>query len=188
MNTTSASLLERLRRPDAPDAWARFVQLYTPLLYHWASRLGLPRQDAADLVQEVLTRLVQQLPHFRYDRRQRFRGWLWTVTLNQWRAQRRRRQPALAVEDVEDGTHAATPDGVEAMTEAEYRHYLVGRALRLMQAEFQTPTWKAFWECVANERAAAEVAAELGMSAAAVYTAKSRVLRRLREELDGLMD
>ncbi|HWG41512.1 MAG TPA: sigma factor, partial [Gemmataceae bacterium] len=80
MNTTSASLLERLRRPDSRDAWSRFIHLYTPLLHHWACRLGLPRQDAADLVQEVLTRLVQQLPHFAYDRQERFRGWLWTVT------------------------------------------------------------------------------------------------------------
>jgi RNA polymerase sigma-70 factor (ECF subfamily) len=62
MNATPAGLLERLRRPGDPEAWGRFVQLYTPLLYHWARRLGLPRDGAADLVQEVLTLLVQVTP------------------------------------------------------------------------------------------------------------------------------
>ena len=188
MNTTSASLLERLRRPEEPDAWPRFVQLYTPLLHHWACRLGLSSQDAADFVQEVLTRLIQQLPHFAYDRRRRFRGWLWTVTLNVWRLQRRRRQPIPGIADVDDLAEAAVPDGVEELTEAEYRQYLTDRALRLMQAEFQPATWKAFWQCVTCGRSAADVGAELGMSVAAVYAAKSRVLRRLREELDGLLD
>ena len=83
---------------------------------------------------------------------------------------------------------AAVPDGVEELTEAEYRQYLTDRALQLMQAEFQPATWKAFWECVTGGRSAADVGAELGMSVAAVYAAKSRVLRRLREELDGLLD
>lgn len=188
MNTTSPSLLERLRRPGDEEAWPRFVQLYTPLLHHWARRLGLPDQDTADLVQEVLTRLVQQLPHFTYDHRRRFRGWLWTITLNVWRLQRRRRQAIPKTLDVNDVSEAVVPDGVEELTEAEYRQYLTGRALRLMQAEFQPTTWKAFWACVAVGRPAADVGAELGLSVAAVYAAKSRVLRRLREELDGLLD
>lgn len=185
MNTTSASLLERLRRPGETEAWPRFVQLYTPLLHLWVCRLGVPRQDTADLVQEVLTHLVQQLPHFRYDHRRRFRGWLWTITVNQWRLQHRRRQPIPTTEEVDE---AAVPDGVEALAEVEYHQYVTGRALHLMQTEFQPATWKAFWECVAGDRSAAEVAAELGMSVAAVYAAKSRVLRRLREELEGLLD
>ena len=54
MNTTSPSLLERLRQPAEQDAWARFVKLYTPLLYFWAHRLGLAESDAADLVQDDL--------------------------------------------------------------------------------------------------------------------------------------
>jgi RNA polymerase sigma-70 factor (ECF subfamily) len=58
----------------------------------------------------------------------------------------------------------------------------------LLQAEFQPNTWKAFWECVASDRSAAEVAVKLGISVASVYAAKSRVLRRLRQELDGLLD
>ncbi|HVS33977.1 MAG TPA: sigma-70 family RNA polymerase sigma factor, partial [Gemmataceae bacterium] len=67
MNSTSSSLLERLRQPGADDAWRRFVRLYTPLLFHWAQGAGLPRQDAADLVQDVLVLLVRKMPAFHYD-------------------------------------------------------------------------------------------------------------------------
>src|SRR5262249_28948935 len=44
MDRTSATLLDRLRQPGDNEAWARFVHLYTPLLFHWASRAGL-RED-----------------------------------------------------------------------------------------------------------------------------------------------
>src|SRR5258708_3966903 len=90
MHTTSASLLERLRQPDAADAWRRFVRLYTPLLYYWARGLGLPTHDAADLVQEVLVVLVHKLPEFNYDPTKSFRGWLRTIALNKWRERCRR--------------------------------------------------------------------------------------------------
>src|SRR5262245_60040259 len=88
---TPASLLERLRRPDDREAWARFVELYTPLLYFWARRTGLQQADAADLVQEVLAVLFRKLLEFTYDKQRSFRNWLRTVTLNKWRETVRRR-------------------------------------------------------------------------------------------------
>jgi RNA polymerase sigma-70 factor (ECF subfamily) len=60
--------------------------------------------------------------------------------------------------------------------------------LELMRNEFEEPTWRACFECTVNDRPAAEVARELGLSVNAVYVAKSRVLRRLRQELDGLWE
>ena len=88
---------------------------------------------------------------------------------------------------------AADPDDqpgpeAEAFWEAEYRQYLAGRALAVMRTEFQPTTWMACWECVVHDRPAAEVAAELGLSVGAVRAAKFRVLTRLRQELDGLLD
>jgi RNA polymerase sigma-70 factor (ECF subfamily) len=82
----------------------------------------------------------------------------------------------------------AVPDGVEEVIEKEYQQYLVCRALQVMKTDFQPTTWKAFWEHVCLGRPAAEVASELGMTVKAVYLAKARVLRRLREELKGLWD
>jgi RNA polymerase sigma-70 factor, ECF subfamily len=187
MHTTSASLLERLRRPGEEAAWTRFVKLYSPLLYTWAHHLGLHDPDAADLVQEVFATLVQKLPEFEYDQQNSFRSWLRTVTLNKWRDRCRRRVPAaLAPDDAALAQLAAAE--TETFGEAEYRQHLVTRALQLMQSEFSPLTWKACWEHVVAGRRAAEVAAELGISAGSVYVAKSRVLCRLREELKGLVD
>jgi RNA polymerase sigma-70 factor (ECF subfamily) len=185
VHTTPVSLLERLRDPMA-DAWEQFVQLYTPLLYAWAARAGLQEADAADLVQEVMLLLLAKLPEFRYDPAQSFRAWLRTVTLNKLRELARRGSLPLT----HDGSAAdlAGPDHLEAFWESEYRQHLVGQALRLMQTEFRPTTWQACWEHLANGRPAAEVGAELGLSAGAVRAATFRVLTRLRQRLAGLLD
>ena len=81
-----------------------------------------------------------------------------------------------------------SPDAEDAFWQVEYRQHLVNRALKLMQAEFEDSTWKACWECVVAGKPAAEVADELGLTVPAVYAAKSRVLRRLREQLAGLLE
>jgi RNA polymerase sigma-70 factor (ECF subfamily) len=188
MYTTSVSLLQRLRQPGEEEAWNRLVELYTPLLFYWARRVGLGEEDAADLVQEVFTVLIQKLPEFTYDPNQSFRGWLRTITLNKWRDSRRRRIPAPVPADQATLAQLAQPCAAEAFWEAEYRQQLVGRALELMQAEFQPTTWKACWDVVVVGKPVAEVARELNMSLDAVYAAKSRVLRRLRQGLDGLLD
>jgi RNA polymerase sigma-70 factor (ECF subfamily) len=192
MHTTSASLLERLRQTgdqEATDAaWARFVNLYTPLLFYWARRLNLSHPDAADLVQEVFTALVQAMPQFHYDHRRGFRSWLLTVLRNKWRDRCRR----LAKAPSEGGPalldDLAAPEEPDAFSEAEYRQHLVHRALELMQAEFSPSMWKACWEHVVACRPAAAVAADLGIAVGTVYVAKARVLRRLREELSGLLE
>jgi len=188
MNTTSVSLLERLRQPGEAQAWARLVELYTPLLYSWACRMGLQESDAADLVQDVFAVLVQKLPEFLYDRNKSFRGWLRTILFNKWRDQRRRAVVIPCANEEPILANLTGPDQLEAMWEAEYRQHVVGRALELMQAEFQPTTWRACWEAVVSGRPAAEVAKALGISVDSVYAAKSRVLRRLRQQLDGLLD
>jgi RNA polymerase sigma-70 factor (ECF subfamily) len=188
MHTTPSSLLQRLRRPGQEQAWQRFTELYTPLLYYWARHLGLQPQDASDLVQEVFTLLVRKLPEFSYDRHKSFRNWLRTVTFNKWRdLQRRRADRPLASNDAALQQLAA-PDNADLLGETEYRQMLIRRALQIMQDEFQPATWRACWEYVVEERPAAEVAAKLGVSVGTVYVAKSRVLSRLRQELSGLLD
>jgi RNA polymerase sigma-70 factor (ECF subfamily) len=187
MHTTPVSLLERLRRPEEQQAWGDFVELYTPLLYHWARRAGLQSQDASDLVQDVLLLLLRKLPQFSYDHHKSFRSWLRTVTLNRWR-ESLRKQHLPAESDGVNLDELPGDDPAAEVWEAEYRTSLTRRALELMQADFQPSTWKACWEYVVEGRPAAEVAAELGISVGAVHTARLRVLTRLREELKGLFD
>jgi RNA polymerase sigma-70 factor (ECF subfamily) len=191
MATTSVSLLERLRQP-APErgrqeAWARFVELYRPLLLYWARRRGLTEDDAGDLVQDVFARLLERLPHFTYEPGKRFRGYLYTVLQNccSDRLRRQGKGPAAAGSGLE---RAAAPDNVAEFREEQHRQYLLRRALEVMRSEFEPTTWRACWEFLANDRPAADVAAELGLTTNAVYVAKFKVLRRLRAELADLLD
>jgi RNA polymerase sigma-70 factor (ECF subfamily) len=186
MNTTSVTLLERLQRPTDPDAWGRFVALYTPLIFHWARRAGLRTEDAADLVQDVFTVLVQKMPEFEYDQHKSFRSWLRTITLNKWRD--RQRQLAARPQEVNSVPLAdlSTSEPEDLFEETEYRRQLVHRVLELLEAEFQPATWKAFREHAIEGRSAPEVSTELGLSVGAVYAAKFRVLARLRECLRDL--
>jgi RNA polymerase sigma-70 factor (ECF subfamily) len=187
MSSTPHSLIVRLQEPGNREAWPRFVELYTPLLVYWARQLGLQEADAADLIQEVFAVLLRELPRFRRQPGKRFRGWLWTVFRNKHREGQRRQasRPAETAGPLPDTLDAPEADTLD---EEEYRQYLVNRALDLMRTEFEPATWQACWQLVSDGRPAAEVAAALGLSVNAVYLAKSRVLRRLREELDGLLE
>jgi RNA polymerase sigma-70 factor, ECF subfamily len=157
------------------------------MLFHWARRSGLSEDDAADLVQEVFVVLVQTLPTFQSDRSGKFRKWLRTVLLNKLRDGKRRaiRAARALAERPQD---AELPDNAELFWEREYHQELARRALRLMQAEFTPNTWKACWETVVRDRSSADVARELGITENAVYIARCRVLRRLRQELTGLVE
>jgi RNA polymerase sigma-70 factor (ECF subfamily) len=188
MNSTPASLLQRVRQPGDQAAWGCFVELYFGLLLGWSRGLGLQEADAADLVQDVFTTLVRVLPTFNLDEHGSFRAWLRTVLLNRWRDWVRRR--ALQPKQAEETALTALPDRADdaLLEEDAYRRHLVGRALELLRDEFRPTTWQAFWEHGVRGRPAAAVAAELGLTVGAVYAARFRVLTRVREELAEMLD
>lgn len=187
--STSATLLGRLAKGTDPAAWDRFVRLYTPLLYYWTQRIGIPSSDAADLVQDVFILLMHKLPEFRYDQQKGFRGWLRTLLLNKWRETlRRNRVRARSTVNDQEIDQLPEPRESSQFWESEYRNFLVRRALELMQSQFQENTWKACWKMVVEGLSGAETARELGMTEAAVYVAKGRVLRALRVELRDLWE
>jgi RNA polymerase sigma-70 factor (ECF subfamily) len=188
VESTSISLLQRLRQPGQADAWDRFARLYTPLLVSWSRlpRYGLQPADADDLVQDVLTNLVQKLPEYTHNPQRGFRRWLRRVFHNKWvdHCRRAGRLPPGGA----DGLSALVDPAGDDAEETRERQLLLRRALELMQKDFTPTTWKACWQLVAEERPAAEVAAALDITENAVYLAKSRVLRRLRQEMAYLID
>jgi RNA polymerase sigma-70 factor (ECF subfamily) len=186
---TSRSLLQRAREQE-PEAWQRLVLLYDPLVRHWCRRGGVAAQDVDDVAQEVFAKAFAALNAFRHrDPTDTFRGWLHGVTrhriLEHFRRQRRHivaaggsdaqsvigRQPEPQMSD--DGDAEAN-----ALCGQIYR-----RALEFIRAEFESRTWQMFWRSVVDGLPTATVGAELGVSASAVRQARSRILRRLREEL-----
>ncbi len=180
MNTTSQTLLEKLREPDQGASWDRFVHLYSPGLYSWACGMGLEEADAADLVQEVLLTLVKTLPEFDYDTGKSFRGWLWTLTKNQFLKRQSRRRPlsvdAKVLEKFED-----KPE--EPFWEEDYRKHMFSQIVKIVEKDFPPVTWRAFWEHVVEGKPASQVSTELGINLWAVYTAKIRVVSHLHKEL-----
>jgi RNA polymerase sigma-70 factor (ECF subfamily) len=190
---TSLSLLEGIRGNDA-DAWRRLVYLYSPLIYSWFGKAGVRPPDADDAVQEVFKAAVARLGDFRCDRPgDSFRGWLRVITRNVLLAHRRlqaqRCQAAGgsdALRQLQEAPDPADPAEEDDSPSELRRLYL--RALELVRAEFEDRTWQAFWLVAVEGRTTAEVAAQTGVSAAAVRQAKSRVLRRLKEEVGDLAD
>lgn len=194
VSATSPSLLVRVVGRD-PEAWTRLSRLYGPLVYQWARRCGLAEADAADVVQEVFAVLSLRIGDFR--RRgpgDTFRGWLWTIARNKVRDLARRSRDRAAA----DGGTAAyqrlqqlPDDAPEPWSSDDERSAaeqgVAARALELIRTEFEPTTWQAFWIATVEGRTAAEIAARLGLTKHAVHQAKYRVLRRLREELDGLI-
>jgi RNA polymerase sigma-70 factor (ECF subfamily) len=183
MVSTSASLLERLREPDAVAAWRRFADLYSPLLYHWATRLGHQNADADDIVQDLFVVLYRKLPEFEYDSSKSFRAWLKTILINRSRRYQREKAPAMDMAWQE----LADPAG-DSLDEQEYRQYLLHRALELIEREFSPLQRRAFHEYVLNDRPVEEVSRGLELSVANIYCIKSRILNRLRQEIRHLID
>jgi RNA polymerase sigma-70 factor (ECF subfamily) len=184
MQPTPISLLKRITQDSDPGAWVPFVRLYTPLLSAWARDTGLDEAEAADLVQDVFTVLVEKLPTFRYDPRGSFRGWLRAILVNRWRALKRKRRPTLVdqLDHVPDDTEPPFSD------EAVERVRLLRRAVTMVQAEIAPTTWEVFHQNVLLGKPAAQVANDLKVTVNSVYIAKSRVLQRLRQLVEGLLE
>lgn len=186
---TRASLLLRLRDRHDQAAWQEFVDLYGPMIYGFARKRGLQDADAADMMQDVLRSVSTSIERLDYDPRQgRFRGWLFTITRNRINSlQTGRKGKARATGD--SGARAmlaAHPDdraGLEADWELEYQRRLAAIVLDQLRPEFSDKVWDVFWRTAVNGEAGEEVGRALGMSTGAVYVAKSRVLARVRAEV-----
>jgi RNA polymerase sigma-70 factor, ECF subfamily len=189
---TPLTLLERVRANDQ-DAWRRLLHLYRPLVVFWCKDWGVRGPDADDVSQEVFQAVAAGLEGFRRDRAgDTFRGWLRCITrhkvVNHFRRQYRQpraRGGTQAQRNLQKVSELETPP--EADDPPAEVSGLYHRALELVRAEFEGRTWQAFWRAAVEGQAPADIAADLGVTPAAVRKAKSRVLRRLREEVGDLI-
>ncbi len=188
---TSLSLLERIKKGD-DSGWHRVVELYSPLVRYWCRRWGIDGADADDVAQEVFHAAAESIMTFRRERAEdTFRGWLRAITRHRvlmFCRDRDRRQAAVGGSEAQQRLHEIPEP--EAADPEETRHFseLVQRALAQLRGEFEPNTWQAFWRTAVDNQTSGAVAAELGITANAVRMAKSRVLRRLRQELGDLVD
>lgn len=193
LQTTCLSLIDRIKSTD-PDAWSRLCQIYGPVVYGQARKAGLQADDAADVVQEVFASASGAIGRFDHSKEgTSFRGWLFRITANKIRDHFRSASATpLAAGGSNDQLQYLTAGDAsefseESVDDSGVRNEIALRAMRLLKSEFEDRTWRAFLITAVDGAPAADAAAELGMSVGAVYVAKSRVLKRLRLELDGLL-
>jgi RNA polymerase sigma-70 factor (ECF subfamily) len=182
---TSLTWLGRLIAAPSEGDWKQLLDVYGPLLTGWLARAGVPATDRDDLIQETLLVVVRQIGEFEHRGVGAFRAWLRAILANHIRKFFRTRRDAPAV----DLEAIADPHSVLGRQwDREHDQHLTERALRLIEHDFAPTTWQAFRLQVNEGKSPAEVASQLGMSLNAVILAKSRILKRLRQELQGLLE
>lgn len=166
------------------------MHLYSPLIYSWCQRSGLNNEDAADVLQDVWSAVTAHVGRFQRTKNSgTFRGWLWTITRNKLHDfYRAGAGKAAGVGGSTALQHLATIPESEPDTDGDEAGSLMHRALEMIRRDFEPRTWSAFWRTAVEGWPAADVGAELHLTVDAVYQAKSRVLRRLREEMRGLVE
>ncbi|MFN7842548.1 MAG: RNA polymerase sigma factor [Pirellula sp.] len=182
-DVTHPSLLLRVRNADDAAAWETFVRIYGPLIYSYCRRKNLQENDAADVAQEVLTRVSKAIRTFEYDpNKGRFRDWLGRITHNE--IVRLLQAKGKNPQDIGEDNNVELVAGDSGSAWDDHFHAaLLDAALKRIESEFEPETWRAFRAVWIETQSPTQAAAELGISVEKTYVAKSRVLKRLQAEL-----
>jgi RNA polymerase sigma factor (sigma-70 family) len=192
---TSASLLERLAGAPTDDDWRRLDDLYRPLLRAWMARAGVPASDVNDVVQDVLLVVFRKVAGFEWRGQGAFRAWLRTILAHELRDYFRRmttRPVAIGGNDFQSWLDEleSHDSALSRLWDREHDEQVVALLMERVrvQGNFAAVTWQAFLRHVQEGEPALQVAEALGLSLNSVLLAKSRVLKRLRQEAAGLVD
>lgn len=192
VSRTHVSLLVRLRdQPEDAQAWRAFVDRYAPRIYRWCRHWQLQDADARDVTQDVLLKLAGKMRSFSYDASGSFRAWLKTLARHAWsdflaNRQRRLAQGSGESQVLECLQTVAAGDDLVRHLEQEFDQELLEEAERRVRARVDAATWQAFCFTAKEQLAGADVAQRLGLTVAAVFKYKSRVLKMLQAEVRGL--
>jgi RNA polymerase sigma-70 factor (ECF subfamily) len=190
---TSVSLLDRLGRAPTEEDWRRLLDLYQPLLRAWMARAGVRASEADDLAQDVLLVVFREIGKFERRGAGAFRSWLRTILVHRIRDSFRGRKYRPTATGDSDFLHwldelESPGSALSRQWDREHDEHVVSSLMRRVQGDFAPATWQAFRRHVLEGEPARRVAEELGLSLNSVLLAKSRVLKRLRQELAGLVE
>lgn len=182
---TRYSLLQRICDPADEASWQEFWRLYDPVVYRMARRFGLQDADARDLTQDVMTAVLGAVQHWEADeKRGRFRTWLYAVVRNKTISAMRCRRPGTrGAGDTAMLQQLAAVPATEAF-DNEVRRAAFHQAAEIVRPQVQPATWDAFWETSVLGQTVENAASALRLSIGSVYAARSRVLARLRHEIE----
>jgi RNA polymerase sigma-70 factor (ECF subfamily) len=183
---TRVTLLDRLRDPQDQEAWTEFVGLYGPLLFHFARRRLPQDDDAADVMQEVLSAVLRGT----YQRPSgRFQKWLVTVLLNKIRnfhAARLRRGELSGGTAIGERLEEEPSRSDEEEWDRERQRHLFRAAAERVRVRTNPLHWDVFVRTALDSQSGQEVAGALNMSLSNVYAIKSRLMKEIKDEIQRL--
>jgi RNA polymerase sigma-70 factor (ECF subfamily) len=188
---TRSTLLAQLRLPDNREAWEQFVLIYSPLIYRMARKRGMQDADAQDLAQNVLMRVAGAIDQWeKTDPTTRFRHWLRRVAKNAiiTALTKSPKDAAAGGTDMQQllSEQPETAMAIEQELALEYLREQYHRAAAIVQTDVTAETWRAFELSVIDGKPCDEVAVLIGKSTGTVYAARSRVMRRLHDQVQRL--
>lgn len=192
--TRKSLLLELGKHSEA--AWSEFLLVYEDAIRRFCRAMGLQEADAWDATQDVLAAVHGRIASWNHDAEKgRFRAWLFRVARNvsvdviaeraRGTAARGGTEMELALAQLTDPSSPGTVRGEEAF-DAEVQRALLAWAASQTRPEVKPATWEAFELTALRGVDAKEAAARLGTSVGSVYTAKCRVVARIRERVTQL--
>ena len=193
MPSTHFSLLTAAQA-GSDQAWTRLVELYRPLLYRWLRRQDVPHDDAEELTQDVLSVVVQEIGRFQHNGRLGgFRRWLREITVHRALGFLRGRQlrgaaPGGSTFLARSQQRMDDNDSLVQQWDREFDQQVLAQLMNIVETELEPTTCAAFRLVTLEDVPAEQAALQLGISVGAVYSAKSRVLRKLRQAAEGLVD
>jgi RNA polymerase sigma-70 factor (ECF subfamily) len=187
-STTSVTLLGRLRHdPTDHAAWSDFVARYGPKILQWCRRWHLQEADAQDVAQDVLLKLHGLMATFSYDAAGSFRAWLKTLAHHAWRdLTSERRRAGIGTGDTQMAellNNLAAGEDLAGDLQEEFHRELMDQAMVRVKARVPPQTWDAFRLTALEGSSGATAAAQLQMRTAQVYLARSKVKKRIQEEV-----
>ncbi len=190
---TRLSLIARLKNLDDQLAWEEFVEIYRPVVFRIGIRKGLQPADAEDVAQRVLFSVAQAIEHWEPDpARARFRTWLNRVARNAAINALTRGKPDQGSGDSKHlALMAQIPDSENAdsvLIELEHRRECFRVAAKQIENEFAPDTWQAFWLTAVDGKSVPLAAQQLGKKPGSIYTARSRVMKRLQNRVAEMTD
>lgn len=200
MVETNETLLERVRRTDAHDAWREFYDAYRGPVLGYAFRQGLRGQAVDDILQDTFVTLFRVLPRFRYDRsRGRFRHFLLRIVYNRSQAARKSGringarhallEECAAAEEVLDDVPRRLAEEEWMRAQHDWRAALVAEARTRVRRHSATKpgTMDIFDDFVIHSLTAEEVAAKHGTTVGNVHQIRHRTLSRIKRDLEQLL-
>lgn len=184
---TRITLLAGLQDPSDQIAWRDFIAMYRPVFYRMARRRGLQDADAQDAAQEILVRISKAIERYQPRPGIRFRHWLRRIARNVILSSLAKSNLLVGLQNFEIERVLADEkfdETNESELALEFERELFLRASVVVRVDINLETWQGFELTVIQGKSCEEAAAILSKSIGTIYAARSRVMKRLREQIE----